>query len=906
MEDYATSGSEIEAMMNDLLMSKYLDNESPSHAEQEKQTKNIDKLVFGRTEPVNTLRDDPAPLEVSTETPLPAKLDVSGLPEVSRVENQLKLKLKLTFTADSPIAHKDMVHLPADCIAKEKLFLANDNLEQLSPALRHRMLRLDAALVCAGTHRNTYVCDRCMQREQRRASRRKSGLSDNMLWCNNPRRSPIIFKNKQVFPVPSGSRTADSVTLDLVARIVCYSRHHGANDGFKVVFTVRDVEDDTKVLAYAETHPIIIVDKKQPGSGATNTQAQGEKDAAAPPSMAEFFSASKLFLSSPSASDSQQQLPGGNTQLHAPPFPSPSSLSEDDSTALSTSHKRARNSIDSNSSWSNTNTNSISNSNNNSVNNFSFDALSNLYMGAPPAPQPDANAPLIQRIIPAQGTINGGIEITLLGKNLKQGQVIKFGDNIALSTQCWNDSTMVTYLPPASSAGQVVVTIEDRASNSHMNLQQLVQPKSLATTPGGAQPFANANAIFTYVDDTDRQLIELALQIVGLKMNGKLEDARNIAKRIVGSNGSTPGASGTSNNSTPSESGAYGYALQRADSDEQLLVNVLKSFKVGSRNLNLSVCDAAGRTLLHYAALKGHRLLLRTLVGYGANVEREDKFGYTPIHFACIGGDHKSIDMLYKRCGADPMALTSTGMDGPALLWLNQRVAWEDLYETKESSANAAETNSIHSLSAASSFSNLRETKVPQFTGEGYSNDEEDEFADDEGDTEDEARSIVVPPESESAHSSLWDRMVHRLNENDLLPKYEDLFPKSLLDLNQKANAFLQNDASTTVASVSEEEEEEEDDDDDEDYEEDVRTVVQQFFVEQRTKFRNDSMLLFFWIPLMVILICSMALYNLGSHGNAIQTAGDAVAKYLRMGLSHVILGNERMKAAVMARLQSA
>ncbi|KAI7881167.1 hypothetical protein K492DRAFT_129222, partial [Lichtheimia hyalospora FSU 10163] len=39
--------------------------------------------------------------------------------------------------------------------------------------------------------------------------------------------------------------------------------------------------------------------------------------------------------------------------------------------------------------------------------------------------------------------------------------------------------------------------------------------------------------LFTYYNENDRALMELALQVVGLKMTGKVEDAREIAMRIV-------------------------------------------------------------------------------------------------------------------------------------------------------------------------------------------------------------------------------------------------------------------------------------------------------------------------------------------------------------------------------------
>ena len=99
---------------------------------------------------------------------------------------------------------------------------------------------------------------------------------------------------------------------------------------------------------------------------------------------------------------------------------------------------------------------------------------------------------------------------SILGFNFRPGLLIKFGANQALATHCWSETTIVTYLPPAAQPGQVLVTFENQDNDN----------------VGGPQQ----QQVFTYTDDTDRQLIELALQIVGLKMNGKLEDAKNIAK----------------------------------------------------------------------------------------------------------------------------------------------------------------------------------------------------------------------------------------------------------------------------------------------------------------------------------------------------------------------------------------
>ena len=156
----------------------------------------------------------------------------------------------------------------------------------------------------------------------------------------------------------------------------------------------------------------------------------------------------------------------------------------------------------------------------------------------------NANRPSIQRVIPAEGPINGGIEVTLLGFNFKPNLVVKFGENVALSLQHWNESTIVTYLPPAAQAGPVDVTIMDPNDPDH-HLMEMMHPTN--------------KVIFTYVDDTDRQLLELALKIVGMKMNGKLEEARNVAKRILGSDPTSPPSSSSSSNISPANVGSHQY-----------------------------------------------------------------------------------------------------------------------------------------------------------------------------------------------------------------------------------------------------------------------------------------------------------------------------------------------------------
>lgn len=86
---------------------------------------------------------------------------------------------------------------------------------------------------------------------------------------------------------------------------------------------------------------------------------------------------------------------------------------------------------------------------------------------------------------------------------------------MAISTQAWGGNTLVCLLPPSPALRSVVVGFKGSpmTADNGSNLQ-----------------------LFTYHDTTDKALMELALQVVGMKMTGRIDDARNMARPIIGSN----------------------------------------------------------------------------------------------------------------------------------------------------------------------------------------------------------------------------------------------------------------------------------------------------------------------------------------------------------------------------------
>ncbi|GAV48606.1 hypothetical protein ZYGR_0N00100 [Zygosaccharomyces rouxii] len=944
-------------------------------------------LVFGRTEPLHTAYVNPLDYLHIDGNSLPYQLQISGLPDVSRVENQIKLELRV-----SPPVKQCMIHLPTDCIARHKFYLEKD-VSAYPQEFQDQLLFAEAFLLCSSNDKNTYVCTRCVKREHRRASRRKSGLSDNMLWCNNENRRAIIFNNKQVFVAKGsdGDSTQGDKTFELTARVVCYCRHHKSPDGFKILFVLKNSKGE--VLAKTVSSNIMIMDKKPQlnssesvGNIHSNANSNNNMDSGADtatelfsntnfgefptttsaseynsnninvvtnsgaPSVdmestpGKYFSMGELSpppggLEMPDGNDNPPDgFNGGNISDHLVArgvMPSPTSMSEDGSESYLSAMDRRRTSgpLGSGSaayartknyqrkrprhdtamddgedggSWSSSSVGIISGK----------PVVTQRPSTSGPTQTTQEDCPSIQRVIPSQGPINGGIEITLLGSKFKDGLVVKFGENVALSTQCWSETTMVTCLPPASCAGQVFVTVINPAGSSN-NAASEVQISNQAT--------------FTYMDDTDRQLIELALQIVGLKMNGKLEDARNIAKRIVGNDDSPKGNSpslstGNDNNAGGSIQDAFDNKLMY--SDENLLVKVIRSLHVNS---NLSMCDSLGRTLLQLASLKGYHTLCSVLIKKGARVNDRDSFGFSPLHFACVGGDTKVIRLLL-QCKADPTVKAHNGVSCKQLFVVNHGTKKDNYQYVEDVLRIFDEFNQSNSfskpmrkLSDASFNSSLYDTEsldsldagngpvqASGAVGEYSASDHEESELEEDGDedllAEDDspipvtsAQPVGTSDDNAIDHSNtqamdgkLLNKMLSYLNEG--LPKYEDLYPNSPQDDANKLRE-VSRDNNDRPGSTAEESQNSSED------EEDALQLRLNRFFQQRQNFQNDKMLLFFWLPLTVVLLSWYALFKFGQDGDYVHYFSNMVAEQLRVLLAKIILGNERMKTAFKEQL---
>ncbi|KAI8340194.1 hypothetical protein BC941DRAFT_468459 [Chlamydoabsidia padenii] len=271
--------------------------------------------------------------------------------------------------------------------------------------------------------------------------------------------------------------------------------------------------------------------------------------------------------------------------------------------------------------------------------------------------------PRLHRLIPSEGPIYGGSEVTVLGSNFYEGLTCLFGENPAIPTHCWSANTLLCILPPAATAGPVVVSFKEHPLM--LEGQDVV--------------------LFTYFDESDRALMELALQVVGLKTLGKVEDARQIAMRIVqGNNNSHRKHKHKSSHSSRSETRSlvtvcptrrFSYrhyltakaAQATYDNAHMLFYTRLEEQVIGAllaaNTLSTRVDDAPRlwvrncmsltnqyqHTLLHLAAIRGYDRLVRVLVYLECDVDQTDRNGFTALHFASWTGKAGIVKTLLDK-----------------------------------------------------------------------------------------------------------------------------------------------------------------------------------------------------------------------------------------------------------------
>ena len=324
----------------------------------------------------------------------------------------------------------------------------------------------------------------------------------------------------------------------------------------------------------------------------------------------------------------------------------------------------------------------------------------NSLYGLPVSSNP-TRTPTIHKLIPSEGTKAGGIEVTCLGSGFCQGLEVMFGDSLATTTTYWGETSLVCLLPPALRAGTVPVTFKHHYQQHQMHGQRYPMPKN--------------QVYFKYIDDDEQEILRHALALVHQKMTGRIEDAGEIARRII--------------NNHPTGPGTWGGNLPPGN-DQQRQMSALQACLAGPLDLEagllrcLDLMDlddspfqaqlnsrrANGQSILHLGASLGFHRLVAGLLARGANPDLRDKNGMSPMHMAALNG-HPQIVRRLRVAGGDPFLRSLRGFT-PADMATSQGVydAVKDFHHIRSRSAGA---RSVSNQSRSSSSVSLKSLWVP-------------------------------------------------------------------------------------------------------------------------------------------------------------------------------------------------
>jgi hypothetical protein len=153
--------------------------------------------------------------------------------------------------------------------------------------------------------------------------------------------------------------------------------------------------------------------------------------------------------------------------------------------------------------------------------------------------------------------------------------------------------------------------------------------------------------------------MELALQVLGLKLTGKVEDAKNVALRIVGN---------TADHTSGSDAGNIMQVMSsKAPQFEASILRVLSLLDVPlDRPGSLSVSSVisrqtpGGQTMLHLATILGLAGVVDFLLAHEIDTDQRDRNGYTALHFAATARTVSCAQALI-RAGADLEVVDARG-----------------------------------------------------------------------------------------------------------------------------------------------------------------------------------------------------------------------------------------------------
>ncbi|KAL9589926.1 MAG: hypothetical protein Q9203_001281 [Teloschistes exilis] len=312
-------------------------------------------------------------------------------------------------------------------------------------------------------------------------------------------------------------------------------------------------------------------------------------------------------------------------------------------------------------------------------------ALHQSLLHLPGAVLPSAIVPKVTRVIPSEGPISGGIEVTVFGEGFYNDVDLVFGGFSASRLHLHSSQTIICVIPPSFQAGLVNVSLK------------------------GFPQSAGFQVLFRYKDTNEEDLMRLALAVQYHRATGKFANASDIARSIINSqqamndSSQDPHQHLPGNNTMDLELSILGVldVIDQADSAVSPRYNLRQ--------------PSNRQTMLHLSASLGYHRLMAGLVARGASPNLRDRNGMTAMHMACLYGRLKIVRKLLS-VGGDPTIRSNQGLTPLDLATdpdIHPLVRDFQCYVQRSRSVGATPASR---LSRSSSFASFNSLHGPLFT----------------------------------------------------------------------------------------------------------------------------------------------------------------------------------------------